>query len=160
MGLGRDGNGPADRGRPPPVAQRARVDAEDDVGRVARLRREALLEEVVGLLRLGPGRGEVVGELAAGARERAEADEHDQHDEQRPRSRGRARLDPRAHGRAAATAAITTPEQLHVDPADPDGEGPLATDGDALPVLDEALEFLRGGVAALRDRPEPPPPGA
>ena len=42
------------------------VDREDDAGGVARLLREALLEQVVGPLRLGPRKAEVVDEVAGG----------------------------------------------------------------------------------------------
>ncbi len=49
-----------------PVARARRRRAEDDDGLRARLRREALLEEVLGLLGLDPRDGEVVLEAAAG----------------------------------------------------------------------------------------------
>jgi AcrR family transcriptional regulator len=56
---------------------------------------------------------------------------------------------------AAATAAITKLEQLYDEPETPCAEGLFAPGADPLPVLDDALEFLRGGVAALRAAPRP-----
>jgi AcrR family transcriptional regulator len=56
---------------------------------------------------------------------------------------------------AAAAAAITKLEQLYDDPEVACAEGLFAPGADPLPVLDDALVFLRGGVAALRAAPGP-----
>jgi AcrR family transcriptional regulator len=65
------------------VTQRAVLDREDDVGRVTRLGGEALGEQVVRGLRLGAGRGELVGELAAVGGEHAQGHENGDDGEER-----------------------------------------------------------------------------
>ena len=57
---------------------------------------------------------------------------------------------------AAAAAAMSTLEQLYVD-EDEAVEGLYARGCDPLPILDEALVFVRGGIAALRELPEADP---
>ncbi len=59
---------------------------------------------------------------------------------------------------AAAAAAITKLEQLYDDPQAACAEGLFAPGTDPLPVLDDALVFLHGGVAALREASRPARP--
>ena len=76
-------DGPLDGGAPLGLAKGARLHGEDDVRRIARRRREALVEQVDRALRFRAGGLEVVDERAAGGGSRkAESDERHRHDRQ------------------------------------------------------------------------------
>jgi len=58
--------------------------------------------------------------------------------------------------RLAASAIVATLTAIDELTDDPEQEQLLFRDGDPLDVLDEALDFLRGGIAALQARDTPP----
>ncbi len=59
---------------------------------------------------------------------------------------------------AAAIATMSALEAFYEDPEDP-GKDVLFPSKDPLAIVDELLTFLRGGIAALAEKPPPPDPG-